>query len=506
MLVREAVKLDWRLLWHSLQQSSGGIWMVLAALMVAAATMGESSVRLGESLASGQLPRTEAAFVISTRAWAAFMAAFAFVLTTGELSFVRRLLADLALRPVSRWQAFLALQAVSLAGRHTLALLTVGLPLLIVMGTWLDGRRLAAAVVATLLLMRLPVALLTIGARVLSSSITMATASVSAILLIAATFWFQAPGLLLAWLPPFLLVRLLLDGSAVVVWAGLATWTLALAAVEFWSMKLDEARATLQSQAVQSYPPIPRSVQRVAQMLGCSAVLLHGELVRLSRWRRFYLSWLMGLLLMAIFGIRLHDSGDLVRLVLFTLVPAHVGTSTLANLFATDRGGFQAFLMAPIQIGAVVRAKVTAILLVTMVAELAGAAFLAARGLPLASIAAGVALAAGLFAWSTAVGMMTSVLFPSPSDPAAVGGSLVNTSAALVTLVSGAAYVGAAIGLVFLLDSGRSPAWACALAGVTLIAAAASALVAASRRVTHLITLRTEAMVFALTANPGARA
>ena len=31
-------------------------------------------------------------------------------------------------------------------------------------------------------------------------------------------------------------------------------------------------------------------------------------------------------------------------------------------------------------------------------------------------------------------------------------------------------------------------------------------LVAASRRVTHLITLRTEAMVFALTANPGARA
>lgn len=506
MLLREAVKLDWRLLWHSLQQSSGGIWMVLAALLLAAATMGESSVRLGAVLASGQLPRTEAAAVISMRAWAAFMASFAFVWSTGELPFVRHLLADLALRPVSRWRAFLALQAVSLAGRHTLAPLTVGLPLLILLVTWLDGQRLAAALVATLLLLRLPVALSIIGSRLLSASIALAIATASAILLIAVALWFQAPDLLLAWLPPFLLVRLLLDGASADVWAGLGAWTLALAVVEFWSMNLTGAPATHQSRAVSSHPPIPGSVQRVAQMLGCSAVLLHGELVRLSRWRRFYLSWLMGLFLMAIFGSRIHDYGEHVRLVLVTLVPAHVGASTLANLFATDRGGFQAFLMAPVHMGAVVRAKVMAIFLVTIVAELAGVALLVSRGLPLTSIAAGVALAAGLFAWSTAVGMMTSVLFPSPSDPAAVGGSLVNTSAALVTVTGGATYVGAVIGLVLLLDSERWPAWACALAAVALLAAAASMLLVASRRVTALINLRTEAMVFALTADPGTRA
>ena len=506
MLVREAVKLDWRLLWHSLQQSSGGIWMILAALLLAAATVGESSVRLGEALASHELPHAEASFVLGLRVWAAFMAAFAFSLTTGELSFVRRLLADLALRPVSRWQAFLALQAVSLAGRHALAPLTVGLPLLIMMGTWLDGLPLTAGVVATVVVMRLPVALLTIGSRVLSSSIALAVAASAAILSIAAALWFTVPHLLMAWLPPFLLVHLLVDGASLAIWTGLAAWTLVLAAIEFWSMSLDEAPTARRAAVAPSFAPIPGAARSLAQLMGCPPVLLHGEFVRLGRWRRFYLSWLMGLVLMALFGRRVRFDGDHVRLILFLLVPAHVGSSTLANMFATDRGGFQAFLMSPVSMSAVVRSKVTAILLITTAVELAGAAFLAARGMPSTSITVGVALAAGLFAWSTAVGMMTSVLFPSASDPAAVGGSLVNTSAALAITIGGAAYVGAALGLIYLMDSGRWSAWACALAGAALLASAAAALLAASHRVARLIDIRKEAMVFALTANPGTRA
>ena len=506
MLVREAVKLDWRLLWHSLQQSSGGIWMILAALLLAAATVGESSVRLGEALASHELPHAEASFVLGLRVWAAFMAAFAFSLTTGELSFVRRLLADLALRPVSRWQAFLALQAVSLAGRHALAPLTVGLPLLIMMGTWLDGLPLTAGVVATVVVMRLPVALLTIGSRVLSSSIALAVAASAAILSIAAALWFTVPHLLMAGLPPFLLVHLLVDGASLASWTGLAAWTLVLAAIEFWSMSLDEAPTARRAAVAPSFAPIPGAARSLAQLMGCPPVLLHGEFVRLGRWRRFYLSWLMGLVLMALFGRQLRFDDDHVRLILFLLVPAHVGSSTLANMFATDRGGFQAFLMSPVSMSAVVRSKVTAILLITTAVELAGAAFLAARGMPSTSITVGVALAAGLFAWSTAVGMMTSVLFPSASDPAAVGGSLVNTSAALAITIGGAAYVGAALGLMYLMDSGRWSAWACALAGAALLASAAAALLAASHRVARLIDIRKEAMVFALTANPGTRA
>ena len=506
MLVREAVKLDWRLLRHSLQQSSGGIWMILAMLLLAAATMGESSAQLGAALGSQELPPAEASFVLGLRVWAAFMAAFAFVLTTGELSFVRRLLADLALRPVSRWQAFVALQAVSLAGRHAFAPLTVGLPLVIILATWLDGVPLGSAVIATLVLMRLPVAILTIGSRALSSSIAMAAVTGAAVLVIVTAFWLLAPQLLLAWLPPFLLVRLLVDGASLGIWTGFAAWTLVLAAIEFWSMSLDDAPTARRAAATPSFAPIPGAARSLAQFMGCPAVLLHGELVRLSRWRRFYLSWLMGLVLMAWFGSRLRIDGDDVRLLVFLLVPAHVGSSTLANMFATDRGGFQAFLLSPVSMSAVVRSKVTAILLITAAVELAGAAFVAARGMPWPSITVGVALAAGLFAWATAVGMMTSVLFPSASDPAAVGGSLVNTSAALVIMIGGAAYVGAAVGLVHLLDSGRWSAVACGIAGVALLASAAGALLAASHRVARLIDLRKEAMVFALTANPGTRA
>lgn len=105
MLWRQAVTLDWRLLWRSLQQSSGELWSVIALALLSVATAGGSSFELGRQLATHPLDASQATLLVGVRVWAAFLAAFVFALATGELSFMRRLLADLAARPISQRQA-----------------------------------------------------------------------------------------------------------------------------------------------------------------------------------------------------------------------------------------------------------------------------------------------------------------------------------------------------------------------------------------------------------------
>jgi len=505
VLGREAVRLDWQLFGRSITESSGGAWVVLAAAVLALSTMGQSSYRLGVALRSHQLVGDQAQIAVGLQLWAAFAAALAFVLATGELNFMRRLLADLATRPVSRRQVFFALQTVATVGRHTLALLSVGLPLLILLDTWLDGVSLVAAIGATFVLMRLPVALLTIGSRVASASMATALSTGLAMLIVIAALWLTAPAVLTIWLPPFLVARILTDGPDFGAWAGLTMWTLMLAVVEFWTMGVEPAPVPSTTVVAQPHKPLPAAIRPVAQLFGCSPSLLHGELLRLSRWRRHQFSWLMCAFLMVMLGARLPNHPDLLRIVVFLLVPVHVGGSTLANLFAVDRAGFQAFLLGPLQMDAVIRAKVIAALLFTLVAEVAAIALLAARGIAWPPIAAGAALAAGLFAWTAAIGMITSALFPSASDPQTVGGSLVTTSAFAVIAVSGTVYIGAAIGLAYLFDSGRATAVVCALAGMSLVLSAVAALVAASRISPRLVMTRLEAMIAALTASTGAR-
>ena len=179
MLWRHAVTLDWRLLWRSLQRASGELWAVIGLTVMSAATVTESSLQLGAPLSANHVDASAATLIVGLRTWAGFLAAFVFVLAAGELSFMRRLLADLSLRPVSRTQAFMALQSVSIGGRHTLVLLSAGLPVLTLAGAWLDGVRLVAAVGATFALLRLPVAILTIASRVASASMTLGLASYS---------------------------------------------------------------------------------------------------------------------------------------------------------------------------------------------------------------------------------------------------------------------------------------------------------------------------------------
>lgn len=503
---RQALTLDWRLLWRSLQQSSGELWSVIALTLLSAATAGESSFELGRQLATHPLDAGQATLLVGLRIWAAFLAAFVFVLATGELSFMRRLLADFAVRPISQRQAFVALQAVSIGGRQCLALLSVGLPVLILATSWLDGVQLAAAVASMFVMMRLPVAVLTIGARVASASLTVALVTTLGLLIIVAVLWQAAPDLLIRWLPPFLVVRILMTDAAGSAWAGLGVWTLALAVIEFSTMGIQSAPVPSPAAAAQQHQPLPAAMRRVAAVTGCSPVLLHGELLRLSRWRRYQLSWLMCALMMVLMGSRLPDHPGFLRAVIFLVIPVHVGSSMLGNLFATDRAGFLAMVMSPISLGTVIRAKVIAGLLFTLLASLMGVAFLVARGADWQLVATAGTLAAGLFAWTASVGVLTSVLFPSASDPQAVGGSLVNTSAAVAIVAGASLYLGPALRLAFLYDAGRIAPWAGALAGAGLVVVAMMALLAVSRISTRLATLRVESMIAALTTNPGTHA
>jgi hypothetical protein len=506
VLWRQAVTLDWRLLWRSLQRASGEFWAVVGLTLMSAMAVTESSLQLGEQLARNQLGADHAALLVALRTWAAFLAAFVFVLAAGELSFMRRLLADLSLRPVSPSQAFMALQAVSIVGRHTLVLLSAGLPLLILSFTWLGGVPLVAAVGATFVLLRLPVPILTIAARAASGSMTVALTSGLAIVALVGGLWLAAPGLVTAALPPFLAARILMQAADASAWGGLAAWTLALAALDYWTMGSQSAPVPAQAVETQRLKPLPAAVRSVAGLTGCSPVLLHGELLRLSRWRRYQLSWLVCAGLMLLLFFRQPENPGLLHVVVFLLVPVHVGGSTLANVFAADGAGFLAMVLSPVSLGAILRAKVIAVLLFTMVAELACLGILVALGFEWTPIAAGVLLSAGLFMWTAAVGTLTSVLFPSASDPQTVGGSLVNTSAAVVILVGSGLYLGPAARLAYLVYADRLSLETGAVATAGLIGAAAIALMAVSRIAPRLAAMRVESMTAAITANPGTRA
>ena len=103
MLGCEAVILQWRLFWRSLSQASGGAWVAVAVALLATSTMGESAWRLGQALALNEIPRSQAPLVLGLWLWPAFLAAFAYALAIGELPFIRNLLGDFAMRPISRW-------------------------------------------------------------------------------------------------------------------------------------------------------------------------------------------------------------------------------------------------------------------------------------------------------------------------------------------------------------------------------------------------------------------
>ena len=498
MVGHRAVALSWRLFFRSLQESSGGVWLVVAVALLAASTMGQSSARMGEALALDEIPRSQAPLILGLWLWVTFVGAIAYALAVGELSFIRALLADFATRPLSRKQAFLAVQAVTTGGPHSLAVLSVGLPWLVLLSTWRQGTALLAAVAATIVLLRLPVSLLVIGSRVLSASPASAAVIVGSACAAVTGLWFAAPDQFTAWSPPGLVVRIVMSDAALGAWAGLAVWTFALAAIEFWSVQIEAAPRAAPVATARPLPPLPAFAVLLARLAGCHAALLHGELLRLSRWRRYQLSWLMGVALLALVGSRLAESPGLIYPLVFSLVPVHVGTSVLANLFATDRAGFHAFLMAPLGMRAVVRSKIVAVLLFTLVAQAAGSAVLLARAVPWPLVTAGVILAAGLFMWAAAVGLLTSAVFPSPSDPHTVGGALVSTPAVLVIAIASSLYLGSSLYLAFALQTGRWTSTACAFAALVLVGAAAASLAAMSRLAPRVIATRQEAMLHAL--------
>lgn len=505
MLGQAAVTLNWRWFWRSLRQSSGGAWTVVAAALLAATTMGESAVHWGQALASNEIPRRQASLLLGLWAWSTFAAAFAYATAAGELSFIRSLLADLAYRPVSRWQAFVAAQAAATAGPHTCAMVSVGLPWLILLATWLEGMALLGAILATFVVMRLAAALLSIGARVVNAWRAPATPAAGVLLAALALLWLTAPDLPGAWSPPALLVRIALDDGELAAWGALTAWSLAFAAIEFWSMRLEAAPRGAPVTAPRRLHAIPPITVCLAGVAGCPAVLLDGELTRLRRWRRYQLSWLMSAVLLLMIGTRLGAQPGLVLLLLFSCVPAYVGTSVLANLFGADRSGFHAFLMAPVGMRAVLRSKVAAVLVFTLPAQAAVTGYLLAQGLAWGVVAAGVVLAAGLFMWLSAVGLLTSALFPSASDPHIVGGALVSAPAFAVVATGGSLYAGAAVYLAFAVDAGRWSMISGAAAGMALVIAAALALSLAARLSARLIAVRREAMLFALSATAGGR-
>lgn len=505
-LAYDSVKLDWRVMCRALSRSTGEAGFLLATAAVVLSTLGDSAARLGEAITAGHVARTSAVAAVGVYVWSTFVAAFAVTLSAGALPFAQRLLGDLDLRPISRTQSFFVLQAVSVFGRTALVPLTVGLPLLLLFGAWLDGAGLAAAIAAMALMVRLSLPILVIVTRLLRSPRIAAAVGAATVAVVAVALAI-APGELMRVLPPVLMMQIALEGpSTWTAWAGLGAWTVVLGALESWSMPLERVELAAR-RAEGRLSAMPRPISIVAGSLGLSPNLLHVELLRLMRSRHFMFGWIAVAAILPLLARRLRGDGDLVPLVMITLAPVLFMANPLRNAFGADRTGFQSFLLLPINIRDVLRSKVLAVALFAGLAEVLLFGILLMRGDVAWSpvIPALWVMALGYLMWSAAFGLVASVLFPAPLDPRRAGNSTLAPPATIVVVMGNALYFAGAFGLAYFADSAHWPAAGIVAAALALAAVSSAAAVTALPIAARLLSSRREEIAFALNADQGVR-
>jgi hypothetical protein len=124
-----------------------------------------------------------------------------------------------------------------------------------------------------------------------------------------------------------------------------------------------------------------------------------------------------------------------------------VATGTLGNLFAPDRAGVQAFYLALEEPHSAVGAKIVAVGVFVLIAEVITLCLLLAF-VPKQWHAGDLyspLMAAAFFLWIGSAGRITSTLFPAATDARAVGGGLLRgPGAMLLLLLNGLGLVGIA--------------------------------------------------------------
>jgi hypothetical protein len=498
-LSRQVVELDWRLLIGACRRHGSDLVVPILLAAVLFAAFCESALATASVIAG----RGEdlAATVLAAYVWNACLAAAALAMAVGAHSTAERIAHHLLPEPVTRWQVYTALVALSIAGRHALVSGVALVPVLLLLQGLFDPLRVAGAGIAVVLVLRL-VSGVTRSLAVLAGTLgALRLVPLGGALGVLA--YVVNPGLetAVAALPPSLVVRLAAGtGSPLPVWLGLAAWTVAVGLLEYVVL-LRRHEAPTPGRSAARLPAIPAWTSGLATLARVAPALLYGELVRLVRWRRFLLGW--GVYFAAVAAVLARGTlidARLLPALLVALAPPLVAVGTLGNLFGPDRAGAQAFFLALDDPAAAIRAKVAAIALVVASAEVVTFFLFVAfvpRPWQLAdAYIAGMAIAFCL--WTISAGRIASTVFPTSSDPRALGGGLLKgPAAALLVPLDGLALAGM-VAPAFWFDTGRIglAALLCTgcgiiilVAGVSLLASRMSARALSARREQFIATL-----------------
>jgi hypothetical protein len=470
---------------------------LLGALVLAAfcqSAVATASVLAGRP--AGVVAPMLAAFV-----WNACLAAAALTIAIGGHSTAECIVRYLAPEPVTRRQTYTALVLLSLAGRHALVSGIVLLPLLCLMAGLTDPVRAAHGTVAMLLVLRLVPGVTRCMAAVAGAltitRVALLLGAAGALVILA------APGVeaMVDALPPSLIVQYVAGvRTSHSLWLLLAAWTIGIGVLEYATLRLETAPPELR-RSTAALPAIPGWVRGVARMAGLPASLLHGELLRLLRWRRFLIGWVVYAAALALVLTRMPAlDARLLPILLVALAPPFVVTSTLGNLFGPDRAGVQAFYLTLDDPHSAVTAKIVAVAIFVIVAEVV------TLGLVLmivpkvwrpADLYAPV-MAVAFFLWIGSAGRVTSALFPVSTEPRAIGGGLLKGPGALLLLaLNGLGLVGIA-GPALSYDTRRLSSLGLLLAALAIGMVAASAVALASKVSRGAMAVRREELIASL--------
>jgi hypothetical protein len=285
----------------------------------------------------------------------------------------------------------------------------------------------------------------------------------------------------------------------------LLLWTMAVGVLDRQGLSPGERHRKTRQPAADA-GALPSWIAGAARVCAVSAPLLHGELLRLVRWRRFVLTCVtaVGVAAAVIATGAPGRAGLLLPALAPVLLCLLMLTAVMGNLFAPDRAGVQAFYLVLERPQSALRAKIVAIAILTLapVTATIGLLVLVAWG-QLRGVHLYVPLAAAaLFLWGSATGRIVSTLFPTPTDPRALGGgSLLKGAGAMLATASNLTFAAGTAGAAFLYDTGRIGPAVLFAAGCGLGAAAVAAVRLTTKAADRVLLARREQLVAALGAH-----
>jgi len=459
------VALDWTLFMRLMKRDGGQNLLVTFLGAAALLNMVSSGARFGEL--ARRLPAEYAGFVVGAIVLSTISTVFALSFAMGHVGTSRAISSSLRLAGHGPVGLFAASLAAAFAGRQALISGVALLPLAAYINAW-HGSQAALAAIAVGFVLNAAASSAAVVFSLLPLYVRLASIPVAAV---AAKF------------AALDIVRLL-RGDATPV-AILIAMALGIIGIEAWLAWRAEA--------------VSRTAARTARfaraMLRGHALVIREMLyaVRSPRLAGFFI---VGTAFASFIATRLKPQGPLLPVVAISLLPSVLFTAFYSNLFGPDRAGVQNYAILRVGIGDVLRAKVVPLRVLTLLILAALWPWILPAGgaLRLFLVCVTVSFAAAV----SALGYLTSVLFPRAVDARRISGDYLTPVSAFVTTVGGALLMSVSLGIAMLFDFKRISQTALGASGVIFFVLAVVAHQFAVRIATRLADHRREELTRSL--------